>query len=138
MSYSDKNYALGDKVWYEAENGNRHLMVVKNIRNADNIDLYPHKATSSLLENKSESKFIFISKFNISPAKAVTDGNLVKAQKVAEIALKRAVAITEAKGHTLSYAQKNFISEAIVQGFLEMKEQFADLEASGFFENLKL
>lgn len=137
MGYSGNKYALGDKVWYKAENGNRYLMIVKAIRNNDRTDLYPHNATSSLLEDKSESKFRFIHENDVSPATAVTEGNLILAGKVAKIAMNRADIITEAKGHTLSYAQKKLVSEAIIQGFLEMKQEFSNLEKSGFFENLK-
>lgn len=51
-------------------------MVVKEIRNDINIDLYPHEATSLLLKDKSESKFRFIYRGAISLATAVTEGNL--------------------------------------------------------------
>lgn len=134
---SQDTFNLGDKVWYEAEDGNRYLMVVKATRDNDKIDLYPHDATSSLLKDKSESRFTFIHKSYVQPATAATEGTLMQARKVAEFAMKMAAGITEAKGVSLSHAQTKLVNEAIVQGFLEMKQDFSGLEASGFFDRLK-
>ncbi|MAT99653.1 MAG: hypothetical protein CL608_21130 [Anaerolineaceae bacterium] len=134
MAYSDK-YELGDKVWYETDDGNRYLMVIKQVRE-DSVDLFPHDATSSLLKDESESKFRYIYDSNIRPATAATEGNLMMARKVAEVAIERAISKTEAKGQSLSHAQKKLVSQAIVQGFLEMKQQYGHLEKDGFFERL--
>ena len=125
MGYQDK-FNLGDKVWHEAEDGNRYLMVVKEISSSGNtVALYPFNDTSMLLEDKSESKFSYI-----------YPSNLTKARRVAENAVNRAVQAAEQKGHALSYPQKNLISQAIIQGYLEMKQDFESLEQSGFFEQM--
>lgn len=134
MTFS-KQFELGDKVWYETANGGRYLMVIKDICDDSTVDLYPHNATSSLLEDAG-AKFRYIYKSDLTPATAVTEVNLMKAKKVAEIALKQAEKITEAKGQAMTHAQKKFVSEAIIQGFLEMKQQFAVLEKSGLLDNL--
>ncbi len=136
MGFQD-TFNLGDKVWYEAEDGNRYLMVVKEITSGGNtVSLYPFDDTSMLLKDKSESKFTFIYKSNIRPATVVKEGNLTKAKRVAENAVNRAVQAAEQKGHALSYPQKNLISQAIIQGYLEMKQDFESLEESGFFERM--
>lgn len=42
---SQDTFNLGDKVWYEAEDGNRYLMVVKEISSGGNtVSLYPFAA----------------------------------------------------------------------------------------------
>ncbi len=130
-----EKFELGDKVWYEANEGKRYLMVVKQIH-SDSYDLFPHDDTRLLLEDASESKFRFVYSSDIRAATTITEGNRMMAKKVAEIAIKRAQSIAETKGHALSYAQKNFVSQAIVQGFLEMKQEYGNLEKSGFFERL--
>ena len=136
MGYQDK-FNLGDKVWHEAEDGNRYLMVVKEISSSGNtVALYPFNDTSMLLEDKSESKFSYIYPSKIAPATVVKNGNLTKARRVAENAVNRAVQAAEQKGHALSYPQKNLISQAIIQGYLEMKQDFESLEQSGFFEQM--
>jgi len=104
MAYGE-NYELGDKVWYETDDGNRYLMVVKDIHSDGDLDLYPYYDTKLLLKDKSESKFRYIFSSKVSLATVVTTGNMMKASKVAEVAIKRAVSITEAKGHSLSSAQ---------------------------------
>lgn len=134
---SQDTFNLGDKVWYEAEDGNRYLMVVKEISSGGNtVSLYPFDSTSMLLKDESESKYTFIYKSNVRPATVVKEGNLTKAKRVAEHAVNRAVRAAEQKGHALSYPQKNFISQAIIHGYLEMKQDFELLEQSGFFERM--
>ncbi|MCC6607215.1 MAG: hypothetical protein IT327_28665 [Anaerolineae bacterium] len=134
---SQDTFNLGDKVWYEAEDGNRYLMVVKEISSGGNtVSLYPFDSTSMLLKDESESKYTFIYKSNVRPATVVKEGNLTKAKRVAEHAVNRAVRAAEQKGHALSYPQKNFISQAIIHGYLEMKQDFELLEESGFFERM--
>jgi hypothetical protein len=129
MAYSDK-YELGDRVWYETEDGNRYLMVIKEL-GSSSLALYPLRDTRLMLKDTSESTYNYIGFDKVSPATAATDKNLFLGRQVAEAAIKRAVNSTEQKGYSLSSEQKNLMSQAIVQGFLEMREKIDPLERHG-------
>ena len=105
-------------------------MVVKELKNSA-LALYPLSDTRLMLRDTSESKYNYIGFDKVRPAASATDKNLFLGRQVAEAAIKRAVNSTEQKGYSLSSEQKNLMSQAIVQGFLEMREKIDPLERHG-------
>lgn len=114
---------LGDRVWFEANDGEKYLMVVKSIDNSGLFtSLYPLRDTEFLLKGVTEAQFDLIGMTQLKLAENATDINLAYAHRLAERGIKTAMMISEKANEPLSGKQKNLLKQAIIHAYMQEKD----------------
>ncbi len=115
---------LGDRVWFEANDGEKYLMVVKSIDSYGVFtSLYPLWDTRFLTNDVSEAESSLIGMTQLKLAKNATDTNLYYANLFAERCLKTTQLITERKNAPLNGKQNNLLKQVIIQAYLQEKDR---------------